>query len=66
MMIKDIGRFKNRDIKRSMLIDPKPVNFLLTPDSGLPCIEYNAEFVLPNNEKDSYLLSLIEEIKEYV
>ena len=43
MLIKDISRFKNRDIKRSVLLDPKPLNFLLNPENGLPCVEYNAE-----------------------
>jgi hypothetical protein len=31
MMIKDIGRFRNRDMKKSILLDPKPLNFLLNP-----------------------------------
>jgi hypothetical protein len=43
MMIKDVSRFRNRDIKKSILLDPKALNFLLTPENGLPCIEYTAE-----------------------
>jgi len=43
-LVKDISRFKNRPVKRSFLADPKPLNFLMTPESGLPVVPYNAEF----------------------
>ena len=64
MMVKDISRFPNRNIKRSVLLDPKPLNFLITPENGLPCIEYNAEIEMPEGEKDPYLMTLIEEIEK--
>jgi len=43
-LIKDISRFRNRDIKRSVLLDPKPINFLMTPENAFPVEEYKAEF----------------------
>ena len=43
-MIKDISRFKNRDIRRSILLDPKPVNYIMTPENSMPVFEYTAEF----------------------
>lgn len=66
MLIKDISRFKNRDLKKSILIDPKPLNFLLTPENGLPCIEYNAELDFAGFNEDPYLLTLREELKKLV
>lgn len=44
VFVKDIARFKNRDLKRSVLLDPKYLSFMLTPDNGLPVIPYLAEF----------------------
>jgi len=44
-MVKDVSRFKNRDPKHTILIDPNPINFLLTPDNGLPITPFNAEVV---------------------
>ena len=41
-LIKDISRFKNRNIRRSILADSKPLNFLMTPDNGLPVMPYDA------------------------
>lgn len=49
MMIKDISRFKNRDLKKSVLFDPKHINFLITPDNGLPCYEYLAEIAFQDD-----------------
>lgn len=57
MMVKDITRFKNRDPKKSILLDPQPINFLLSPENGLPAIPYNAEMEI-EEEKDNYLLLL--------
>ncbi len=54
MMIKDITRFKNRDPKRTILLDPLPINFILSPENGLPAIPYNAEMETPG-VKDNYL-----------
>ena len=47
MMIKDVTRFRNRDLRRTLLLDPKPLNFLLAPENGIPVIEYNAEMDFP-------------------
>jgi len=69
-MMKDISRFQNRDIRRMLLIDSKPVNFIMTPENVIPAIEYTAEF--DTKEKigavDTNLLEImddIESIKEF-
>ena len=66
VFVKDIARFKTRDIKRSVLLDPKPLSFMVSPENGMPIIPYTAEYDSQTefNEKDDYLLSLMEEIKE--
>jgi TFIIF-interacting CTD phosphatase-like protein len=67
-MIKDVARFKNtgRDLRRAVLVDPNPLNFMLTPENGLPALQYNAELDTKQEgkEKDEYLKLLIEHIKE--
>lgn len=65
MMIKDITRFKNRDLKRSILLDPLPMNFLLSPENGLPAIPYNAEMEHPD-EEDNYLQYIQSVIDQYI
>ena len=40
VFVKDIARFKTRDIKRSVLLDPKPLSFMMTPENGMPVIPY--------------------------
>jgi TFIIF-interacting CTD phosphatase-like protein len=65
LLLKDISRFQNRDLRRSVLMDPRPVNFIMTPENGYPVVPFNAEFVTKKTDvKDDYLLSLIEDIKE--
>ena len=66
-MIKDITRFKNvRDMKRSVLIDPNPLNFILGPENGLPMVAYTAELHTTGTEKDEYLIGMTDIIKELV
>lgn len=36
LYIKDIQR-TGRPAEKSLLIDPKPISFLITPDNGIPC-----------------------------
>ena len=48
-MIKDISRFKNRDIKRSVLLDPNAVNYIMTPENAMPVMEYIAEYASGKN-----------------
>lgn len=64
--MKDIARFKTRDIKRSVLLDPKPLSFMMTPENGMPIIPYTSEYDSQTEfgEKDNYLLTLIEEIQK--
>lgn len=48
-----------------MLLDTKPTNFMMTPENVLPVYEYNAEFeAKTEEERDTHLLSIIEEIEE--
>ena len=62
--LKDISRFKNRRMERSVLADPDPLNFALTPENGLPVMPYKGENHLDSDEKDTYLLTVIEELEE--
>lgn len=64
MLIKDISRFSNRDPKRSVLLDPNPVNFIMAPENGIPVVPYQANEDLNHTDKDQYLLTLIEDIEE--
>ena len=41
--VKDISRFKNRNMARSVLADPDTLNFALTPENGLPIMPYKGE-----------------------
>jgi len=63
-MIKDISQFKNRDIKRMVMLDPKPVNYIMTPENSMPVMEYTAEYATGKDMTDSHLLGLIEELEE--
>jgi hypothetical protein len=57
-MIKDISRFKHtRDMKRSVMADPNPMNFMLCPENGLPFAPYSAEMDT-SNDKDEYLIGM--------
>ena len=74
-LIKDISRFKNRNIKRSILLDPKPQNYMLTPENCILIQQYTAENLDPQHlegyegnvepNKDPHLLQLIGELEEY-
>lgn len=66
--MKDVSRFRNRDIRRVVLLDPKPLTFMICPENGMPVIAYNAEFDSKEEygEKESYLLGLTELIKDMV
>lgn len=44
-------------------MDPRPLNFLLTPENGYPVLPYTAEYASPNGTKDGYLLQLMEDIE---
>ena len=63
MLIKDISRFKNRNMKRSVLADSKHINFLMTPENGLPIFPYEAQENY-QGDKDVTLLTFIEEIED--
>jgi TFIIF-interacting CTD phosphatase-like protein len=61
-LIKDISRFKNRDMSRVVLLDPNPVNFMMAPENSFPISEYNAEY--HTSDKDPYLKSVIDQLEE--
>lgn len=64
-LVKDVTRFKNtRDMKRAVLLDPNPLNFMLAPENGMPVIPYTAEVDSGKGPKDDYLLGMLEHIKE--
>lgn len=62
-LIKDVSRFRNRDIRRTVLLDPKPINFMMTPENSIPIFEYTAEYQ-NKDDKDMHLLSIIEELDD--
>jgi TFIIF-interacting CTD phosphatase-like protein len=63
--IKDISQFRNRDIRRSALLDPKPINFMMTPENSIPVFEYSAEYLgLTGGAKDPHLLGIMEELED--
>jgi len=62
--LKDISRFKNRRLERSVLADPDSLNFAMTPENGLPIMPYKGENFNESEEKDAYLLTVIDEIEE--
>ena len=64
--IKDIQRFQGiRDMKKSLLADARPMNYIMSPDNVFMMEEYNAEF--DHDEfKDNYLLMAMEELKEFI
>ena len=62
--IKDISRFHNRDIRRSALLDPKPINFMMTPENSIPVFEYTAEYLGLGDQKDPHLISIMEELDD--
>ena len=62
--LKDISRFKNRRLEKSVLADPDILNFAMTPENGLPIIPYKGENFTDNDEKDTYLLQVMDEIEQ--
>ena len=52
-LIKDISRFRNRNIKRSILLDPKPSNYMMTPENCIPILEYTAETIKPEKFQEN-------------
>ena len=62
--LKDISRFKNRRMERSVLADTDALNFAMTPENGLPILPYRGENHNDNDEKDEYLKSVITELDE--
>jgi TFIIF-interacting CTD phosphatase-like protein len=63
LLIKDIGRFQNRDLKRSILLDPRALCFIMNPENGYPVVPYSAEYQNKSDgPKDEYLLALMDEL----
>jgi len=40
--VKDISQFE-WDPKKVLLLDSKPLNFMLNPDNVIPCVDYAPE-----------------------
>ena len=64
MFLKDISRFKNRRLERSVLADPDTLNFAMAPENGLPIIPYKGENFDGVGQQDQYLLDVIVELEE--
>lgn len=62
--LKDVGRFKNRNLARSVLADTDILSFSMAPANGMPISGYKGENFGDPSEKDGYLLSVIDEIEE--
>lgn len=62
-LVKDISRFSNRDLARSIVVDPRPLTFMITPENGYPILPFTAEFENLGLDKDDYLLSVIEDFQ---
>ena len=64
-LIKDISRFRNRDIRRSVLLDPRPINFMMTPENAIPVFEYTAEYAdKGKDEKDPHLIAIMDDLND--
>ena len=66
-LVKDISRFRNRDIRRCVLLDSKPTNYMMTPENAIPIVPYTAEYVEDEERKsrgDNFLVTLTEELEE--
>tara|TARA_B110000305_G_C19388034_1_gene613302 strand:- start:119 stop:379 length:261 start_codon:yes stop_codon:yes gene_type:complete len=63
-LIKDVSRFRNRDIRRTVLLDPKPINFMMAPENSIPIFEYTAEYESKEDQTDMHLLSIMEELDD--
>jgi TFIIF-interacting CTD phosphatase-like protein len=68
IFVKDVSRFRNRDLRRVVLLDPKPLTFMLCPENGIPVLPFDAEFdsTADLGEKEEYLFNVIEELKELI
>lgn len=51
-------------MKRSIILDPNPLNFMLSPENGLPIVGYNAELHTAGQSKDEYLIGVTLILKE--
>ena len=62
--IKDVSQF-DRDPKKTLLLDSKPLNFILNPDNVIPCVSYSAESDFSGEEKDNFLELLMKELEDF-
>lgn len=60
MLVKDITRFKNRDMRKSILLDTNSMDFLMSPENVIPVNPYEATANEEDDKKDDYLLNLIQ------
>ena len=63
--IKDISRFKQyRDMKRAVILDPNPLTFMMSPENGMPFVQYTAELHTGVGQKDEYLIGMTEHVND--
>lgn len=55
-----------RNVRTSLLLDTKPLNFILNPDNCIPCEKYTADYMYSDPTiKDDFLLQLIDDLEEF-
>ena len=55
-----------RDPRTSLLLDVKPLNFILNPDNVIPWSIYKADYIFTKvKEKDDFFLRLMEDLEEF-
>ena len=55
-----------RDPKTSLLLDVKPLNYILNPDNVIPWPIYKADYIYTKiKEKDDFFLQLIDDLEEF-
>ena len=55
-----------RSAKTSLLLDTKPLNYILNPNNVIPCEEYTADYMYSDSKlKDIFLTMLMEDLEEF-
>ena len=55
-----------RSAKTSLLLDTKPLNYILNPDNVIPWEEYTADYMYSDkNLKDMFLSMLMEDLEQF-
>ena len=55
-----------RSARTSLILDTKPLNFILNPDNSIPCEPFTADYSYTDpNLKDTFLDQLIDDLEEF-